>query len=152
MLQAPALAQNHRSPPIHESYQEARTSLNTATPQSPSSRPPSPVPQSVSLNNSQPRQGASDTSRREQNTRVSFYDPPNQVTFDRLLFGNAGTSADGDGEEENTVTTMSNVEEMIEGYEWASDDVITRKSSRGAADMIEARLLDELMALEKARS
>ena len=152
MLQVPALTQNPRSPPLHESYQETRTSPNTTTSQAPSSRPPSPVPQSVKLNNAQPRQGASDTSRREQNTRVSFYDPPNQVTFDRLLFGNANISADGDEEEENTATTMSNVEEMIEGYEWASDDVITRKSSRGAADMIEARLLDELMALEKARS
>ncbi|EEB87440.1 hypothetical protein MPER_15204, partial [Moniliophthora perniciosa FA553] len=44
---------------------------------------------------------------------------------------------------------MESVEEMIEGYEWASDDVIGRKTARGAADLIEARLLDELMALEK---
>jgi len=38
---------------------------------------------------------------------------------------------------------------MLEGYEWASDDVIGRKTARGTADLIEARLLDELMALEK---
>lgn len=38
---------------------------------------------------------------------------------------------------------------MIEGYEWTSDDVIGRKVTRGAVDLIEARLLDELMALEK---
>lgn len=152
MLQVPSLTQNPRSSPLHENYQETRTSPNTASPQLTRLRPPSPVPQPVKLNNVQPRQGASDTSRREQNTRVSFYDLPNQATFDRLLFGNASISADGDEEEENIVTTMSNVEEMIEGYEWASDDVITRKSSRGAADMIEARLLDELMALEKAGS
>jgi hypothetical protein len=44
---------------------------------------------------------------------------------------------------------MANVEEMIEGYEWASDDIIGRKTTGGAADVIEARLLDELMALEK---
>jgi hypothetical protein len=45
---------------------------------------------------------------------------------------------------------MTSVEEMLEGYEWASDDVIGRKTARGTADLIEARLLDELMALEKA--
>jgi hypothetical protein len=45
--------------------------------------------------------------------------------------------------------TMADVEEMLEGYEWASEDVMGRKASRGAADLIEARLLDELMALEK---
>lgn len=45
---------------------------------------------------------------------------------------------------------MANVEEMIEGYEWASDDIIGKKTTGGAADVIEARLLDELMALEKA--
>jgi hypothetical protein len=44
---------------------------------------------------------------------------------------------------------MTSVEEMLEGYEWASDDVIGRKTVRGTADLIEARLLDELMALEK---
>lgn len=54
-----------------------------------------------------------------------------------------------DGEEESAQATMSNVEEMIEGYEWAIDDVIGRKSGRGAADLIEARLLDELLALDK---
>lgn len=54
-----------------------------------------------------------------------------------------------DGEEETAQAMMSNVEEMIEGYEWAIDDVIGRKSARGAADLIEARLLDELLALDK---
>lgn len=44
---------------------------------------------------------------------------------------------------------MSNVEDMIEGYEWASDDVIGKKPSGATADLIEARLLNELMALEK---
>jgi hypothetical protein len=44
---------------------------------------------------------------------------------------------------------MANVEEMLEGYEWASDDILGRMRGRGAVDQIEARLLDELMALEK---
>ncbi|XP_006453994.1 hypothetical protein AGABI2DRAFT_61670 [Agaricus bisporus var. bisporus H97] len=55
-----------------------------------------------------------------------------------------------DNEVESAQDTLASVEEMIEGYEWASDDVIGRKIARGAADLIEARLLDELMALEKA--
>jgi len=45
---------------------------------------------------------------------------------------------------------MSNVEDMLEGYDWASDDVIGRKNAKGAVDLIEARLTGELMALENA--
>jgi hypothetical protein len=87
--------------------------------------------------------------RRDQNARISFYDPANQGTLDRLITGGGGTQSDGEGEDENALATMSNVEEMIEGYEWASDNIIERKSTRGTADLIEARLLDELMALDK---
>jgi len=39
---------------------------------------------------------------------------------------------------------------MLEGYEWVSDDVIGLKMSKGAVELIEARLLDELTALDKA--
>lgn len=47
---------------------------------------------------------------------------------------------------------MANVEEMLEGYEWASGSVLGSSGAnrRGAADQIEARLLDELLALERA--
>ncbi|GLB35990.1 putative exocyst complex component SEC3 N-terminal PIP2 binding PH [Lyophyllum shimeji] len=117
------------------------------------SRPPSPASFGARKQSSRSavRNNADvPVTRREQNTRISFYDPANQAAVDRLLSGEAGISVDVEGEDENALATMSNVEEMIEGYEWASDDVITRKSSRGAADLIEARLLDELMALEKA--
>ena len=86
--------------------------------------------------------------RRDQNARISYFDPSNQAILDRLILG-VDTQAEIDGEEENAQATLANVEEMIEGYEWASDDVIGRKIARGAVDMIEARLLDELMALEK---
>jgi hypothetical protein len=57
---------------------------------------------------------------------------------------------DNDGEEETAQATMASVEEMLEGYEWASDDIIGQSIVKGTADLIEARLLDELMALEKA--
>lgn len=82
---------------------------------------------------------------RDPNARISFFDPANQAAIDRLIAG----GNDLEGDEENAQATMANVEEMLEGYEWASDDVIGRKSVRGTADLIEARLLDELMALEK---
>jgi Skp family chaperone for outer membrane proteins len=45
---------------------------------------------------------------------------------------------------------MASVEEMLEGFEWASDDFFGKKNAKGAADLVEARLLDELIALEKA--
>ncbi|EAU92708.2 exocyst protein [Coprinopsis cinerea okayama7 len=89
-------------------------------------------------------------SRRDQNVRISYFDPTNQASLDRLLAQNTDSQIDIDGEEESARATLTNVEEMIEGYEWASDDVIGRKSTRGAVDLIQARLLDELTALEKA--
>lgn len=100
------------------------------------------------------------TSRKDPNARVSYFDPANQQTLDRLIAGgtrgvdvgiNGHLDVDGGDEVENAQDTLASVEEMIEGYEWASDDVIGRKMARGAADMIEARLLDELTALERVR-
>ena len=89
--------------------------------------------------------------RRDQNARVSFFDPANQSALDRLIFRGSGTS-DPDGEEETTQDIIASVEEMLEGYEWASDDILGRSRSKGAVDQIAARLLDELMALEKVVS
>lgn len=68
--------------------------------------------------------------------------------LDRLIL-ESETLGDVEGDEENAQATLASVEEMIEGYEWASDDVIGRKTTKGAVDMIEARLIDELTALEK---
>ena len=87
--------------------------------------------------------------RRDHNARISYFDPSNQATLDRLIADAPETEIDGEGEEENAQATLANVEEMIEGYEWASEDAIGRKMAKGAVDLIEARLLDELMALEK---
>lgn len=89
--------------------------------------------------------------KRDQNVRISFFDPSNQIILDRLLSGSTTGQADAEGDDENSQATMANVEEMLEGYEWASDDVIGRKTGGSAGDLIEARLLDELLALEKVR-
>ncbi|KAN0100480.1 Exocyst complex component Sec3 domain containing protein [Tylopilus felleus] len=88
--------------------------------------------------------------RREHNNRVSFFDPANQAALDRLVAGDWGSEEDAEGAEVTAEATMISVEEMLEGYDWASDDVFGRRSAKGAADLVEARLLDELMALDKA--
>ena len=87
--------------------------------------------------------------RRDHDAQISYFDPSNQATADRLIVDAPETELDGEGVEENAQATLENVEEMIKGYEWVSEDVIGRKMSKGAVDLIEARLLDELMALEK---
>lgn len=87
--------------------------------------------------------------RKDHSTRISYFDPSNQAAVDRLIVGAAEAGLDGESEEENAQATLANVEEMIEGYEWASEDAISRKVTKGAVDLIEARLHNELMALEK---
>ncbi|TDL28196.1 hypothetical protein BD410DRAFT_350073 [Rickenella mellea] len=123
-------------------------------------RPPSPKP-SPSAQRSHPKStrsipppaldiAPSQSSRRDPNARISYFDPPNQALLDRLLSSEAQDNDGADGEGESAEATMANLEEMLEGYEWASGDILGRKRARGAADQIEARLLDELMALDKA--
>ncbi|KAL4241693.1 SEC3 family protein [Abortiporus biennis] len=101
--------------------------------------------------------------------RVSFYDPLNQNTLDMLLqednlpLDHAGLNGEEDGidgkestpkgevlEMESAQATLTSVEEMLEGYEWSAGDILDGKAGKGTADQIEARLLDELTALDKA--
>ncbi|PWN50662.1 hypothetical protein IE53DRAFT_362197 [Violaceomyces palustris] len=74
--------------------------------------------------------------------------------------GNGSSAAileDDDGDDDED-TTLLNVEEMLEGFEWKSTNVGIKSygdsslslRSKGTADVIEARLLDELAALESA--
>ncbi|KAJ7783605.1 exocyst complex component Sec3-domain-containing protein [Mycena maculata] len=121
----------------------SRASISPASayPSPAAPKAPSPLPRTTK------RAGTIGAPADGRNARVSFFDPANQVALDRLI---TGASNDPDGEEETAQAMMSSVEEMIEGYEWAIDDVIGRKSAGGAADLIEARLVDELMALDKA--
>ena len=91
-------------------------------------------------------------SRRDPKARISFFDSANQGVVERLLAANIFNQSEVEGEEESAQGTMSNVEEMLEGYDWASDDVIGRKNTKGAVDLIQARLTDELIALENVGS
>lgn len=103
--------------------------------------------------------------KRDANARISFFDPANQALLDRLLFpaeASPSTSAThtnaeaGEGDEDvmweeegdTVAATLSNIEEMLEGYEWLGDSLPSR-SRKGPADAIESRLLDELGLLER---
>lgn len=95
---------------------------------------------------------------RDTNARISYFDPLNQAVADRLLTGPASPGELlAQDDDYGAETTLTNVEEMVDGFEWGDMQVdpslgasnIGRKRARGAADQIEARLLDELMALEK---
>ena len=117
---------------------------------------PSPGPLARSRNNTVLTSEPS-SSRREPNARVSFFDPANQAALDRLLSGEVtrGDEFDegaGEGEvaEEAAQAMLNSVEEMLEGYEWATGELFG--TGRGTTDQIEARLVGELTALEKVRS
>lgn len=56
-------------------------------------------------------------------------------------------AAEGEVGEETAQAMLASVEEMLEGYEWASGELFS--TGRGTAEQIQARLLNELMALEK---
>lgn len=90
-------------------------------------------------------------SEKSRNARISFFDPANQTVLDRLVASDFTELNGADGEEESAQATLASVEEMLEGYEWVTDDIMGRKGSTGTAEQIEARLLDELLALEKVR-
>ena len=103
------------------------------------------------------------------NARISFFDPPNQTLLDRLLATDSAIVASsgagvggGDNEEESIRATLASVEEMLDGFEWATEDIFGKNSrgglglglgsaGTGSAEQMEARLLDELMALERVR-
>ncbi|GJJ09890.1 hypothetical protein Clacol_004114 [Clathrus columnatus] len=89
-----------------------------------------------------------ETNGRDYNARISFFDTVNQSNLDRLLHPDSSIGIDEDSSE----VIMANVEEMLEGYEWVNDTTTLSgtKRKRTAADQIEARLQDELVALEKA--
>ncbi|KAI0375209.1 hypothetical protein BV20DRAFT_960301 [Pilatotrama ljubarskyi] len=125
----------------------------------PNLSPATPAQSSRAQPSRSPNGASADTRQvRRENTRVSFFDPANQATLNRVLSGDAmlheEVDVEGEGaaevEDESAQATLQSVEEMLEGYEWASDDILGRRALSGTAEQIEARLLDELMALDKA--
>lgn len=75
------------------------------------------------------------------------------LSGDAVLHEAVDEEGDGAGvvEDESARATLESVEEMLEGYEWASDDILGRRALTGTVEQMEARLLDELMALDKVR-
>jgi hypothetical protein len=93
--------------------------------------------------------------------RASFVEPPTATPYSRdvLLRAGAGSFAqaealleqDDDDEEGMEDATMANVEEILEGFDWGSHHMVEHTGGSGdrqGAEAIEARLLDELNALE----
>lgn len=52
-------------------------------------------------------------------------------------------------EGDSAAAMLSNIEEMLEGYEWIGDGLSTRTTRKGPADQLDSRLLDELLLLER---
>lgn len=93
--------------------------------------------------------------------RASFVEPPTATPYSRdvLLRAGAGSFAqaealleqDDDDEDGMEDATMANVEEILEGFDWGSHHMVEHTGGSGdrqGAEAIEARLLDELNALE----
>ncbi|TKY85075.1 hypothetical protein EX895_006155 [Sporisorium graminicola] len=75
-----------------------------------------------------------------------------RLETDKTKLSNRSKPGDDLDEDEDENSTLVAVEEMLEGLEWrnASAKGYGVASGKGTADMIEARLLDELSALESA--
>ncbi|KAH9982337.1 exocyst complex component Sec3-domain-containing protein [Lactifluus volemus] len=139
-----------------DSFSAARPSLDASSPPTPISRSTTSVIRPSSDSRRTPSPASSSRSkaktkaqsrgpslppeqsqlRRDQNARISFFDPANQSALDRLIFRGSGAS-DSEGEEESTQDIMANVEEMLEGYEWASGDILGRTRRKGALVALE---------------
>ncbi len=103
-------------------------------------------------NSPNPDEGHLDGDRRVIVRRASFHPPPQNGPYSRevLLRGNsfpqAGQLLEADtGDDELEDATMANVEEMLEGFDFGME---SGTHHQGTAEAIEARLLDELNALE----
>lgn len=99
-----------------------------------------------------PRPGAAEpTDRRGMTRRASFHPPSQSTPYSRdvLLRGGSYSQAealvDGDHNANDLEdATMANVEEMLEGFDWSIDNA----GQGNTTDAIEARMLDELNALD----
>jgi hypothetical protein len=88
--------------------------------------------------------------------RASFVEAPAATPYSRDLLLRAGSFAkaealleqDEDDGEDMEDATMANVEEILEGFDWGNHMVEYVGSERQGSEAIEARLLDELNALE----
>ena len=96
------------------------------------------------------------TDRRPQR-RKSFHPAPVNTAFSRevlltsrtgILPGAAGLTVDADKASAEEAL-LSNVEEMLEGFDWTAG--VGSAAKKGSADAIESRLLDELAALDSVR-
>ncbi|KDQ19898.1 hypothetical protein BOTBODRAFT_27319 [Botryobasidium botryosum FD-172 SS1] len=142
---SPAFVPPSPAPPrIVTSYDESPSYSD-----SPEKRSLSPIPPSPRLRTPSP---TSAYPRGDPTARVSFFDPGNQSALDRLLAQDTNQLSPGT-DDDLGADAMAYVEDMLESLEWgdlSGNGQAKQRMARGAADQIEARLLDELTALEKA--
>lgn len=129
----------------------------------------SPSPSNRGLAPERPQQQLTNELESDFSRQVSFVDTSviDRVHAAEPSFASALNELSSSAEDDyGFEVTMSNVEEMIDGFEWsalqAELDTLTSSTaksgaavkvrSRGAADQIQSRLQDELSALEKVTS
>lgn len=108
----------------------------------------------VSLSPTSPSSALSPSNGRPRR-RASFHPPPLETAFSREVLltsrttqlpGVAGMTVDDDGSKGDAV--MTSVEEMLEGFDWTAPALGSDGAKKRGADAIEARLSDELAALD----
>ncbi|KZO92801.1 hypothetical protein CALVIDRAFT_567098 [Calocera viscosa TUFC12733] len=125
------------------SISASTSQMTTPIPTAPGTRGPSPAPQAQ-----EPPALRKETSV----SRISVFDPANQASLERLLSMDVLEDGEGLLPKEDGEATLANVEELLDGYDWTLPPTSSGMEGKkgGAADMMEARLMDELLALEKA--
>jgi hypothetical protein len=167
-LEVPPIREEHSQDSTHRSRprspdddQSVQRDLSVKSPERPPRREPLAPPIAPTITTTQPSPLIPDapqmqpvTEEKTLKRRVSFHPPPLDTAFSRevLLTSRSGVlpgagltvAATEDGED----AIMANVEELLEGFDWTA----TSSADRGkkGADAIEARLLDELAALDNA--
>ena len=126
---------------------------------------PALEPPSITRTLPSPSMPAPPSPDRKPQRRKSFHPAPVNTAFSRevllasrtgLLPGAAGLTVDDD-KDTTDEALLSNVEEMLEGFDWTPDigqsqNVVNGDGrKKGSADAIESRLLDELAALDQVR-
>ncbi|KZO92800.1 hypothetical protein CALVIDRAFT_601259 [Calocera viscosa TUFC12733] len=123
------------------SISASTSQMTTPVPTALRTRGPSPAPQAQ-----EPPALRKETSV----SRTSVFDPANQASLERLLSMYVLEDDEGLLSKKDNETTLANVEELLDGYDWTSPTGMEGKRRGGTADMMEARLMDELLALERA--
>jgi len=85
--------------------------------------------------------------------QTTAFDPANQARLERLLSLDVQEEGAGLLPTGDTEATLAHAEELLDGYDWTNPPTSAGgegKKRGGMADIMQARLMDELLALEKS--